>query len=239
MLPFFLLLVLLSGCSQFSTIRLDIPPVIFQEEYRKQVFLRSITDTRVFLESTSNSDVPSWSSEVTGSEKEGLMKRTVARLDPLGNGSSKEGNLYLAEGQTVESVIRDALVSAFARAGYEVVDQRDHLRPDALVVDVSINKFWGWYVHHPFWNVFTAEIEIALSSEHDGSKKMKVITITTKNTGTFKAANWEIAFQKALREFIQLTTNEYASSTGEKHSLMEPAGAFSADKEVPIPVSLK
>ena len=134
----------------------------------KQIYIRSVTDKRVFEEAPKSPDIPSLDPSEPQSEQ--IKLRAVARKrNTFGKGL---GDIILNEGQTVETVIHDALRRALMENGYTVVEKNDNAK-SSQILDVEINKFWSW-MNPGFWAItLSTEIatDIAVTDSKDSEKK--------------------------------------------------------------------
>lgn len=104
----------------------------------KSVFIRSVTDERVF---NATGDDPTPPSLDTDNNKPEIKARVVARKR---NGYQMAlGDVLLEPGQTVAGKVGDALRQAFQLAGYTVVNEASS-KSSVVVVDVRVTKFWTW-----------------------------------------------------------------------------------------------
>lgn len=107
----------------------------------KTIFLRVVTDDRRFEDRPGTANIPSLAATLarTTSERKSLA---VARARD-GYGKARH-NIFMGTSQPVESVIRDVVCNALTAKGFTVVTQAAQTGRKALVVDVSIEQFWGY-----------------------------------------------------------------------------------------------
>lgn len=104
----------------------------------RSVFVRTVTDERVF--STTGDDPAMPSLEADGDKAE-IKARAVARKR---NGYQMAlGDVLLEPGQTVAGRVGDTLREAFQLSGYTVVKEAGGV-PAPIVVDARVKKFWTW-----------------------------------------------------------------------------------------------
>ena len=124
--------------------------------------IRSVKDERTFEQAPDEPSTPSLGFEgATQATAEAKLRAIGRKRNTFGQAL---GDIFLQEGQTVETVVRDSLTQTLAAAGYNV---RSEAPPgaQALVVDVRIKKFWAW-MNPGFWAItLSSEIatDIALS----------------------------------------------------------------------------
>lgn len=101
----------------------------------KTVFVRSVTDERVF--STGND--PATPSLASDEDKLDYKARAVMRK----GASVALGDVLLEPGQTVAGQVGDALRQAFQLAGFTVLKEAGG-GAAPIIVDVRVKRFWSW-----------------------------------------------------------------------------------------------
>jgi hypothetical protein len=144
----------LVGCATSrSEIKLHSPTVVAPaataSSAQHVVVIGKISDERVFAETPDDPSMPSLGFGGAGQATDDVKARAIGRKR---NTYGKAlGDVLLQPGQTVESVIRENLITAFQQAGYQVKGQGD-AGSSPLVVDVHIKQFWAWFTPG-FWAV--------------------------------------------------------------------------------------
>lgn len=116
---------------------------------QKQVYIRSITDQRVFEAAPKDPSIPSLGFGGAANATDDVKARAMGRKRN-GYGAAL-GDVLLPQGQSVTLLVSQQLRSALEDAGYHVVEQATK-QPDALVVDVQVKEFWSW-IQMGFWSV--------------------------------------------------------------------------------------
>lgn len=116
---------------------------------QKQVYIRSITDQRVFEAAPKDPSIPSLGFGGAANATDDVKARAMGRKRN-GYGAAL-GDVLLPQGQSVTLLVSQQLRSALEDAGYHVVEQAT-TQPDALVVDVQVKEFWSW-IQMGFWSV--------------------------------------------------------------------------------------
>jgi Uncharacterized lipoprotein len=104
----------------------------------KSVFVRNVTDDRVFSKSSDSAASPSLESDVDNPE---IRNRAITRkYNAYGMAL---GDVLLEPGQTVTAQVGDTLRQAFQGAGYTIVTAPGG-NPAPIIVDVRVKQFWTW-----------------------------------------------------------------------------------------------
>ncbi len=169
----------------------------------KTVFIDTVTDRREFQENPSSQDIPSLGFGGSAAATADIKRRAIARKrNTFGRAL---GDILLEEGQTVETVIRDALKRSFAELGYTVLENKQDVTKGTLVVDASILKFWS-YMTPGFWSIaLTCDISTQLDVLSEGSMAPEAETITVKAERHFQTAgggNWLEVMQQGLDLYV-------------------------------------
>lgn len=198
-----ILSLLLTGCAtNRGTISLHVPePNMSASPNGKTLFINSVTDNRDFQQSPQTPDIPSLGFGGADNAAAALKKRAIARKrNTFGKAL---GDILLDENQTVESVVKSSLTKSFQELGYEVLDHKEKVKNDTIIVDTSIDKFWSW-MNPGFWALtLSSEIEtkITLTNYKDTTKEIYV-----KSQGNYQVAsgsNWIAIMNKALEQYNQ------------------------------------
>ena len=122
-----IIILFLTGCaSNRGIVSLELPETeMASHDNGKKIFIKSVTDERVFEEAPKTPDIPSLGSGGAINSTDEIKERAIARKR---NGYGVAwGDILLKEGQTVETVISDSLKKAFAEMGYKVIeDQKEN-----------------------------------------------------------------------------------------------------------------
>ncbi|MCD4677911.1 MAG: hypothetical protein K8S18_18235 [Desulfobacula sp.] len=193
----------LTGCAtNRGIVKIDLPQASVVNLNGKKVFIESVTDKRIFENNPKSQDIPSLGFGGTAQATESIKKRAIARKR---NSFGKAmGDILLDEGQTIESVIRESLITSFTELGYKVVDRKDVGSEDIIIVNATIEKFWA-YMTPGFWAItLTSEISTNLSIETltDNGEKIEEITVKSEN-------KYQIATEKNWMEIIHVSVKKY------------------------------
>ena len=192
---------LLGGCAtNRGIVSLQIPEFSMSTNSNgKIIFINSVTDNRTFQQNPSSPDIPSLGFGGADNTSSDLKKRAIARKR---NTYGKAlGDILLEENQTVESIIKKSLTKSFHELGYEVIDKKENVKTNTIIVDTSIDKFWSW-MNPGFWAItLSSEIEtkITLTNPKDKTKEIYV-----KSQGNYQVAsggNWIEIMNKSLQQF--------------------------------------
>lgn len=149
-------LCLFAGACATSRSELVIPPPqsVAVPQTGPAVVIRSIVDERTFEVAPRDPSTPS-----IGTAGGDVRARAVGRKrNTYGHAL---GDVLLAQGESVDSVLRQHLVAVFAQAGVRVVDEAA-ANSETPRVDVHVTKFWSWF-QPGFWAItLHAQIETNL-----------------------------------------------------------------------------
>jgi hypothetical protein len=136
------LAVSLAGCAlgrdEVSLATGAITPVATAPTKGKSVFIRNVTDDRVFSKGTDSASMPSLEADSDNAE---IRNRAITRkYNAYGMAL---GDVLLEPGQTVTGYVGDTVRQAFQGAGYTLAKEPGG-NPAPLIVDVRVKKFWTW-----------------------------------------------------------------------------------------------
>jgi uncharacterized lipoprotein YajG len=176
----------------------------------KSVMIRSVTDKRVFEENPSDPSTPSLGFGGAGAATADERKRAIARKR---NTYGKAlGDILLKEGQSVETVAADLLKSSLRGMGYTVIGDRNQVKADTLVVDVTVNKFWAWFTPG-FWALtLRSEIDTTVTVDRaaGGAKQQKTIAAKAeKNAQAATTGTWAEVYQRAFENYRANAKQEF------------------------------
>ncbi len=163
-------------------------------------FIGSVTDKRFFGGLSSPIDVPSWGVEEKERGDE-LKSRAVGRA--VQRGERKEGNVLIGRGD-IRAVMKDVVSGALSQLGYLVVENKSDIKPDTIIVDLEINKFWGHFHEAFMGGSINVNIETAIILKKKDKIEKKTIKVSGKRSARYpqKPANWEQVFNEALDDFM-------------------------------------
>jgi hypothetical protein len=207
------LLLFVAGCAiNRGIVSLQQPvPATPSQSIGKDVFIRSVTDKREFQEHPSRQDIPSLGFEGSSAASTDIKKRAIARKrNTFGQAM---GDILLEEGQTVETVIGEALKRSFAGLGYTVLKNEQEVTTDTLVVDSSIQKFWA-YMTPGFWAItLSCDISTSLQIGIEKTNTKEAETITVKSEGRYQTGaggNWMEVLSKAVDKYVEQVKTKFS-----------------------------
>ena len=108
-------------------------------------------------------------------------------------------NIALDRGQTVTGVIKNSVSKAFLNNGYYVLQDKDQVNQNTLIVDIDIFKFWSFF-RPGFWTFsITANIKSDITIN---SRKIKTdVEHFEKFHGTF---NIDKDYQKVVNDALKI-----------------------------------
>jgi hypothetical protein len=109
-------------------------PAGFEPETGLAVFVSEVTDARVFEEESTSASAP-----VIWDDPQKRPRPQI--IGARGDSVRAVSNIYLAEGQDVETIVLHMLKAAFLQAGYDLAESEE----DAdLVAEAELKTFWVW-----------------------------------------------------------------------------------------------
>ncbi|MEN8304237.1 MAG: hypothetical protein ABFQ64_09215 [Campylobacterota bacterium] len=163
------------------------------------VYINSVIDKRMFELKPALPSTPSLDPDELGNEE--IRSRAIARKR---NTYGKAlGDIVLKDGQTIPSVIKDAVKLAFLEAGYNVIENKENTTNKTFIVDVQIDKFWSW-MNPGFWAMtLSTEISTEISVKENSDKREHTIYVkATDNYQTGVIGNWKEVMQSAIKSYI-------------------------------------
>lgn len=170
-------------------------------------FIRSVTDIRTFGASTSNVQIPSWGGtdlrEQTDADRRKAVARAFVTRKKLG------GNVLILRGD-VESVTKDVIVGALAKLGYSVIEKNEDVKPDTIILDVAVGKFWGYFQEAFVGGDISVTIETTITENKSGAIVKKTLEVSSKKSARYpnKPENWELVFSTALSDLMNASMGE-------------------------------
>ena len=167
-----------------------------------------MSDERVFEEAPSD---PSHASLGFGGAAAASVDVKTRAIGRKRNGYGKAlGDVLLQNGQTVTSVVRDNLTTAFQGAGYQVAASESGAGPAALVADVRIKDFWAWF-QPGFWEL-TLSTNITTDVQFAGAAAPMTITVHAEDKRQMATESaWTEIIDRALTDYRAKATAAAAS----------------------------
>lgn len=194
-------LLFLGGCATSRSV-LDIPSPStdkVSQSNGKDVYINSTVDKRIFEVAPSEPSTPSL--DPSEDQNDTIKRRSVGRKrNTFGKAL---GDFLLREGQTVETLTNASIRQAFIEKGYRVVDTKDKIGRNSLIVDADIEKFWSWMNPGFFAITLSTEISTKLSIKSpDGTNELPIAVKASDQYQTGMEANWIEVINKAIRAYV-------------------------------------
>ncbi|MDH5190229.1 MAG: flagellar biosynthesis protein [Gammaproteobacteria bacterium] len=200
----------LGGCATSrGIVSLQVPESNMQVQSNgKSIFIRTVSDTRIFQENPKSPDTPSLGFGGANNASKELKKRAIARKR---NGFGKAlGDILLEENQTVESVIKDSLEKSLYEAGYMIIRNKEKIKHTTIIIDASIDKFWSW-MKPGFWAItLSSEIDVKLTITNPKEKRKQIYVKSEGHYQMASGGNWLEVMNKSVEQFSN-KTKEYLS----------------------------
>ena len=158
--------------------------------------LRVVKDSRRFEQAPGDPSTPSLGFE--GAEKATADTRLRAVGRKRNGFGQAIGDVLLQQGQTVEGLVRAALVQALGDAGYNVVAASD--TGPSLEIDAQINRLWAW-IEPGFWAI-TLRSEVAVDLALSNRNGPATVAVSVADPHQFITdSDWIETIGKALSAF--------------------------------------
>jgi len=201
---FFIMLLLsliFSGCATNRSVLTITPPQSSPSmKADKAAFIKSITDNRSFMDKPPTPDIPSLGQGGIEKNDPALIQRAVGRKR---NGFGKAiGDVFLAEGTSVQTMVRGSLETALTDLGYTVYPEGANYPPDAIVLDVAINKYWSW-IDMGFWSIgIEAEIDTDVRISSTAQTTRSIYARASERVMAATESAWQRVLEKVLAEYM-------------------------------------
>ena len=159
--------------------------------------IRTVKDERTFEQAPKQPSTPSLGFEGAAQATAAAKLRAIGRK--RNTYGMALGDVFLQDGQTVESVVRENLASALREAGYNV--RSDAIGDSSvLVIDVHIRKFWAW-INPGFWAI-TVNADIATDLDLSTTPNSTVVSVHVDDARQFVTDSvWLEVVDRALQEY--------------------------------------
>ena len=165
--------------------------------------IATVRDRRVFEDKPSKPSIPSLGSGgAVDQVPEAIKQRAIARK--RSNWGKAYGDILLEQGQTVESVARDIVAAALSSCGYTVRDRSSGAGKESMRVDVTLDKFWGWFnpgVGRTYLNTWTS-MQIAVTRDGRTQRIPIDLRFNMNVIGMAAGRHWKMAFEGLLRDAL-------------------------------------
>jgi len=191
-----------SGCAvNRGVIKLDTPVSenSIQIANGKEIYIRSVTDARVFEVNPATPDIPSLDPDRL--QTDDIKARAIGRKR---NGFGKAlGDILLHEDQSITQAVKDASQQAFREMGYKIVTSKKDISDKTYIVDIEVNKFWSW-MNPGFWAItLSTEISTNITLKMPNGSQDKLIYVKAADTfQTGGGSNWIEVMHLGLKLYI-------------------------------------
>lgn len=170
----------------------------------KTVYLRTVTDDRVFEEAPKDPSTPSLGFGGAAAATADVKARAIGRK--RGGFGQAFGDVLLQDGQSAAGLVRESTAAALRNLGYTVVDQPT---PGAIVVDVSVHKLWAWFTPG-FWSVtLAANAESAVAVTVGGQKSQHLVSAHVEDSmQVVVESDWVKIIGQALAKYQENAQTE-------------------------------
>lgn len=159
------------------------------------------TDAREFQTKPPSPDIPSLKDGDIYNQA--TTSRAIARKR---NGYGKAlGDVLLPEGQTVATIVQDAVAASFRQAGYRVLRAGEPGFEQAVPVDIRIKQYWSW-VSLGFWaGTMHCRAEVVVKAPLTGLESgLTTEALAEKSVQAAFESDWQDISSQGL---TNLTTN--------------------------------
>jgi len=161
----------------------------------RAVYIRSVTDERVFEQTPREPGSPSLGFEGAEQASSDVKARAVGRKRSAYGKAM--GDVLLQNRQTVVGIVRENLTAAFRNAGYRVVTDPTGT---PIVVDVRIKQFWAWFTPGFASIKLSANIETDLGGSGGGAPTSIRVHVDESRQAATNGA-WVQILEKALGDY--------------------------------------
>ncbi len=187
----------LTGCVTGTRI-IDIQPPEYTNDksVTGTIFIGAIEDKRKFEESPKNPSMPSVKGNLANTTQEKLSSLVGRQRNGFG---AAMGDVALLEGVSIQDKVRELLSVGLESRGYEVVDDANA----TTNVSVDVNEFWAWF--SPGFASISFESKLQCNIEFkdpEGNVSFDVSGYGLNKGQVASNANWELAYQRALLNFL-------------------------------------
>lgn len=207
-------LVLLGGCATtrgYTRLAVPQPTAVVSPDPDKVVVIDNVQDAREFQVDPGDPSIPSLKS---GAQYQlDASHRGIAIGRKRNTWGRAMGDWVLEDGQTVESLTRELVATTLRSLGYTVGDAGSAVAGPQHV-NVVINQFWAWFTPG-FWTA-TIEAKVKTHIQFSGPAGDKALDVTgygRNQIQTGREANWQLAYDRAFRDYENHLREAVNSST--------------------------
>lgn len=193
---------LFTGCAtKRGEVALQVPTVKTETapSNGKQIYINSVVDKRVFEVKPPEPNIPSL--DPSEAQTDAIKARAVGRK--RNTYGMALGDILLNENQSVNSVVKNALIEALIGKGYQIIDNKEQITSQTYIADVKILKFWAWMNPGFFAISLSCEIETNVDIKQEGNPKIYNLHVKAADSyqiGT--ESNYIEIMQQALQQYV-------------------------------------
>lgn len=159
------------------------------------------------MESPPSPDIPSLGQGGISNHNTELRSRAIGRKR---NGYGKAlGDVFLDEDNSVHDLVKNILTIVLSEYGYKTYDINSNYPSDAVIIDITINKFWSW-IDIGFWSIgIEAEIDTDAIITHNDNKTTSISARTSKRVMAATDAAWKETIDLVLQDYKSNAEKEF------------------------------
>ncbi len=167
-------------------------PMTLEPDSGQTVFVKAVKDSRAFVAESTSLSVPVVWDDPPAKEQPQI-------IGARGDSVHAISNIYLPDGQDVESIVRHMLKAAFLQAGYDLADSEE----DAdLVAEADLGALWLWMTP----SGMTIHVESIVQADvtvtgKGGTAEFQVDGYNDSPDAGTSPSSYQFALQEALYDF--------------------------------------
>jgi hypothetical protein len=162
---------------------------------KADIKIESVTDNRRFENKPTEPFVPSVNGDVAALSPQ--EKNTMIGRQRNTYGKAM-GDVALPAGDSVTNLARLLVEQGLQQRGYRIV--RSGSTP--ITAKVAVDQFWGWSTPGMFSIAFEAQLQCTLTLQKgEQTKTVTVLGYGKNNAQVAKDANWQLAYDRAFKDF--------------------------------------
>lgn len=187
-----------TGCISRGGLKISVPEESMAKSNGMQIYIRSIQDNREFQVRPKSPNIPSFG--LKSDIGNPAVKCRVVGRQRNGYGKAMR-NVFLDENQKIEEVVYAAIKNSLYSLGYEVTNSKASAKTDAIILDISIDKFWSW-INFGAWTA-RMDTQIKTTLRLASTTQQLVIEGAAQNhCQTASSANWQKTIRLAINNYI-------------------------------------
>ena len=192
----------LAGCAtNRGIVNLQLPETTITPVFNgKTIYIESVIDKRIFEEHPKTQDIPSLGFGGAENSAKELKLRAIGRKR---NGFGKAlGDILLEEGQTVETVISDTLKRSLMESGYKLVNNKENITENTIILNVSIQKFWAYMTPGAWAITLSSDISTNIELSQNGINTKNITVHSECKSMVATEGNWMKSIHQSLQKYI-------------------------------------